>query len=218
MSWTTSNSDLRALISDGAQDKYSFRKALFGNLNGTNKSFKTLDQKRITDFSASPAAPLGVFINNVAATVDTDYPIEGELVLHTAPANGDLVEASYYSQWFLDAEINEFLTTSTQWCASVDDVTSIESGLRPAILHYAASQAYQRLSLWFVRNLAATYKNEDDKTGGINPQAKLYAQSATSEMKLAETLRSQFYTRNDKYKSPMTRSLSGRVPSIQPKR
>jgi hypothetical protein len=217
MIWTTSSTDLRSIISDGPLDKYNFRKTVFGTLNGTNKSFKTLEQRRVTDLTTA-TAPLGVFVNDVAATVTSDNPIEGEFTLTTAPNNGDKIEVSYYNQWFLDAEIFVFLQTATQWCLGVDDVTSVASGLRPSVLHYAAGEAYKRLSLFFARTMSATYKSEDQSGPALHPQAKIYFDSAVAEVKLAETLRAQFYTRNDQYKAPLFRTLSGRVPSTQPKR
>lgn len=217
MSWTTAISDLRTLVSDGALDKYNFRKEIFGILDSSNKSFKTLEVRRITDFT-NTQAPLGIFVNNALVTVTADFPVTGELTLASAPSNGDKIEASYYSQWFLDSELTVFLTSAANWLVGFDDFTAIDSGLRPATLHYAAAECYAKLSLRFTRARSDEYRVEDAVDKGRAEMVKSYNDMSTAERTLAETLRSQFYTRNDQYKQPIFASLVGRVPTVQPKR
>lgn len=217
MSWDTSLADLRSLISDGPEDKYNFRKKVFGQVDGANVNFKTLEVRRITDFTTS-AAPFGIYVNNALVTVTTDFVDSGEFTLAVAPNSGDVIEASYYSQWFLDSELTTFLTMSARWCLAVDDVTTVPSGLIPAALHYGAAEAYQKLSLRFSRMKSDEYRVEDAQDKRQIDMALSYQKSATSERQTAETLRSQFYTRNDQYKSPLYNTASGFVPSVQPKR
>lgn len=218
MSWTDSVLDLRNLISDGPTDKFSYRKQVVGDADGVNISFKTSESKRITNFSQTLTPPQGIYVNGALVTVTTDYPTEGEFVLALAPANGSRIEATYYSQWFDDTQIGRFLTSAVQWCMSISDITAVPDGLQPATLHYAASEAYKTLSLLFVRSLSSTYKFEDDKSDGVNPVAKTYANSAKTELALAEAIREQYFKRNDQYMAPYSRSLQGRVPSVQPKK
>lgn len=217
MSWTTSTSDLRTLISDGATDKYNFKKQVFGDLDGINQSFKTLEVRRITDFTLA-TLPQGVFVNGAVQVVSADFPITGEFTLQTAPNNGDKLEASYYSQWFLDSELATFLQTATNWCIAVDDVTSVDSGLRPSVLHYAAAEAYQKLSLRFARMRSEEYRVEDEPDKKQVNLAMMYEKAATNERSTAETLRAQFYKRNDQSLQPLFSSLQGSVTSVQPKR
>lgn len=216
--WTTSLADLRALISDGALDKFNFRKPLFGDVDGSNKSFKTLEVRRITDFSAPPSAPLGVFVNGTLQTVTADLPVEGVLTLTTAPTNGQKIEASYYSQWFLDSELNVFLLSATGWCTAGTDVTAIEPGLRPSLLHYAAADAYQKLSLRFARMKSDEYRVEDANDKKTMDAALMYQKASDAERKTAQTLRAQFYKRNDQSLQPLFTSVAGSVGSVQPKR
>lgn len=51
MSWTTAASDLRTSLSDNSKDKHCYRKSVFGELNGTNTRFKTLEFRRINNFA-----------------------------------------------------------------------------------------------------------------------------------------------------------------------
>ncbi len=218
MSWTTGPTDLRTLISDGAQDKFNFQKTIFGIQNAVNRSFKTLEIRRVTDFSTPPPAPLGIYVNGAIVTVSADAPLEGVFTLTAAPAQSDTVRASYYSQWFLDAELVVFLTTAVGWLISGDDYTQVDPGLRPATLHYAAAECYAKLALRFSRLRSDEYRAEDEIDKARAEMIKSYNETSAAERKLAEELRAQFYTRNDQPKAPLFASLVGSVPSVQPKR
>ena len=65
MSWLTADArlDLRTLISDGDQDKLGYLKQVINDQNGTNKIFKTVDSRRVTDFTTA-TGPEGVYLDN----------------------------------------------------------------------------------------------------------------------------------------------------------
>ena len=116
--WTTALQDLRNHLSDGATDRYHFRKRCFGEIDGTNTRFKTFEFRRVTDFTQEE----GVYINGVlqpASGVSSDSLIPGEFILQTAPSDGSIVEASYYTQWFLDSELEDFLKQSSRWLSLI---------------------------------------------------------------------------------------------------
>src|SRR5215210_7822064 len=109
MSWTTAAVDLRTLLSDGAQDRNAYRKKCFGDVNGVNTSFRTVEFRRVTDFTSQSgsAAPLGIYVGGVRVVytgVASDDTSSGEFVLSIPPTPGQDVEASYYYRWFLDTE------------------------------------------------------------------------------------------------------------------
>src|SRR4051812_40061779 len=104
MSWSTAVSDLRRKLADNTTDKLSWRKTVFGQLDGTNHSFKTYERRRVTDFStiipSDDPGPVGVYVDNIKVQVTSDDVVVGQFVLETAPNNGSRIEATYYNQWF----------------------------------------------------------------------------------------------------------------------
>ncbi len=139
MTWAAPESDLRTLLSDNAEDKYRYRKKVFGNTDGTNVLFKTFEFRRVTDFTTA-AYPLGVWVEGVLLTstdIASDNPGSGDFELAAAPTVRQKVEASYYIQWFLDVEIQNFLRLASNWLGMGDDYTQISPQLRPAALKYA---------------------------------------------------------------------------------
>lgn len=225
MSWADPNGDLRLLIADGALDKYSFQKKVFGNVNSSNQIFKTLETRRTKSFSdPTVLPPVGIYINGQilpTTSITLDDPITGQFTLDPSvvPNNGDIIEASYYYQWFFDDEIASFLRQATTWAVAVSDYTNLTEGLQPCVLHYAAGLAYMKVSLWFARHLSEQYRVEDMPDEKRLQIASQYSQAANEELtKIAPELRAQFYMRNDQYLSPLFRNVRGAVRTPQPKR
>jgi hypothetical protein len=219
VSWTTSTDDLRKLLSDGPTDKYFYRKKVFGDINGTNKNFKTFEFRRVTNFVTEPGGTfLGVYVNSTKVTATADDYATGEFTLTTAPVDGSRVEATYYAQWFLDSELDEFLTTGSQWLGRGSTVSNIEDGLQPAVLKYASGEAYQKLSLRWVQHMSETYRLEDAVDPKTNQIVDPYDKASIAFKKEAEVLRDDFYKRQGQYLSPLNKSLAGRVREIAPKR
>ena len=156
MTWLNPETDLRTLLSDGPTDKYRFRKKVFGEVDNSNLHFKTFEFRRLSDFT-TVAAPLGVYVNGVllnTTDIASDNNSTGDFFLVAPVATRAKVEASYYIQWFLDSEIQEFLRLSSNWLSLGDDYFQIPQGLRPTALKYAASDAYQKLSLRWAEHLS----------------------------------------------------------------
>lgn len=217
MSWTTSTSDLRVLLSDGPKDKYRYRKRVFGLVDGTNKTFQTFEFRRISNLVGA-AAPLGVYVNGSAVTVSADSPEAGEFTLQAAPADGVLVEATYYIQWFLDTELDQFLKSATQWLGLGDDCTKIADGLRPSALKYAAHDAYQKLALRFAEHMSERFRLEDGLDPKLKPVIDSYQAASEQFMKEAVALRNDYYTRQGQSLSPLYGFALGNVSDPMPKR
>lgn len=217
MSWTTAVEDERRLLSDGPKDKLRHRKRALGQIDGTNVTFKTLEFRRISDFT-TVSAPEGVFVDGLAATVASDDPSNtGEFTLATAPADGSVVEATYFIQWFLDSEIEGFLTDAALWL-QFGTFAQIPPGLRPAALHYAAQEAYLKLALRWTENLSETYRLEDAPSDGAFDVVDKYRQIAMDMHKKSLALRDDYYTRSGKTKQPSFASVAGAVRDVVPKR
>jgi hypothetical protein len=217
MSWTTAITEFRTNLSDGATDKLRYRKRVFDQANGVNTRFKTFEFRRITDFT-SAVAPLGVYVNGVAATVTTDFPEVGEFVLTSAPANGDTIEASYYIQWFQDSELTVFLNLASQWLGLGSDHLTMVDGLRPAAMQYAMAGAYQKLALRFAEHISEMYRLEDAKDPKLNAVIDGYRKAAEVCRKEADDLKKNFYTRQGQSLQPYFSNISGVVSDPVPKR
>ncbi len=219
MSWTTAVVDVRTILSDGATDKLRWRKKILGQQDGSNLYFKTFEQRRLSTLVGGNGSPIGVFVNDVLATVDAEDLESGQFTMHTAPVQGDLVRASYYVQWFDDSEIQQFLTTASEWISSVDDWTQLPNGLWPAAKTFAAASAYQKLVIKFAANIAETYQLFDAPDGKRFDPIKTYSDIATNLMKLAFELRDDVYKdRQGRAKAPIARTIRGRVRDVAPNR
>lgn len=219
MSWdlATAQSNLRTLISDGPTDKFGYRKEVLGTVDGVNVTYKTIDSRRLTDF-VTATAPEGVYVNGTLVAASSDDLVVGEFVLSSAPAINSKVRASYYFQWFLDSEITDFLTSGVAWCLSVTDVAAVADGLRPAVLHFAAAEAYQKLAIRWARRLSEEFRTEDAQDEERYKIIDAYKKSADSERKIAQTFRENFYKRNDQALSPLYTTVSGAIRRVQPRR
>lgn len=211
MSWATSTTDLRTLLSDGATDRHRFRKRVFGECNGTNTKFKTFEFRRVTDFTTA-TAPFGVYKNGVLVSVASDFPDSGDFVLTTAPVDGDVIEASYYVQWFKDAELNSFLGEASGWLGlGVAAVANIPDGLIPAALKYAASQAYLKMAMRWREHKSEEFRLEDAPDPKRPTMTDEFIKMAEAFKKEARQLRDDFYTRQGQSLSPLHATVTGNV-------
>lgn len=215
--WATPELDLRRTLNDGPTDKLRHRKRVFGQVNGTNKTFKSLEFRRITDLSTA-VAPMGVYVNNAIAAVTSDAPEIGEFELTTAPSEGDIVEATYYVQYFLDTELSGFLTDANEWLGDGLDYTLITEGLRPASLQYASYLGYQKLAMRFHENMSETYRLEDSPENKNIEYLNWLNSMAEGFLKRAKTLRENFYARNDQASAPLFGVAVGAVRRNVPNR
>lgn len=219
MTWSTSIADFRNLLSDGTNDKLRYRKPVIGSPNGTLLAFKTFEFRRLTDFTAaSPPPNLGVFVNGASVAVTSDDLTSGEFILTTAPIDGDVVEATYYIQWFLDAELAIFLKSSSQWLLMGPDETVVPDGLQPAALAFAAHVAYQKLALRWAEHMSEVYRTEDAPDKNRMQLVDEYWKMSMGYEKEAKDLRDGYYGRSGQSLSPLFRSSSGRVREIPPPR
>lgn len=220
MAWTTALPELRDLLNDGDTDKLRSRKRLIGIFNGSNVNFKTFEFRRVTNFTTDSTWPLGVFKNNNSTpeTVDADDPASGSLKLHTAPVDGDILEASYYVRYFIDSELTIFLTNAMRWLKSTDDFTLLDQGLWPCALKYAAAEAYQKLIQRNMENASATYRTEDAPDDKKGPEVDQFSKLCKQFRDEALKLRDEFYTRQGQSQQPLWSNNYGNVSDVAPQR
>jgi hypothetical protein len=217
MSWASAVSDLRTQLSDGPLDKLRYRKRCFDQANGVNKVFKTFEFRRLTNFTTA-TAPEGVYVDGVAVTLTSDMPSVGEFTLTTAPLDGQIVECTYYTQWFLDAELLVFLSMSANWIGQSGNYDSTPEGLKPCLLKYACADAYQKLALRWAEHISETYRLEDGQDPKRMEIVNSYRQAGLDARKEAEKMRDSFYTRQGRNLQPLFASMPGKLADPMPKR
>lgn len=222
MAWTTAISDLRTKLSDNATDRLRAFKRLFGDTNGTNTIFKTFEYRRITDFTTATGF-LGVYKNGVRLNPSTDIvsddPATGYFVLTVAPVITDTIEATYFSQYFLDSELISFLRLGTNFIAGGDDYTQVQGGLQTAVLNYAAAEAYQKLALRFADTFGDTYKMQDLPDGEREKIIIQFKKSSEEARNEAMKLRNDFYeNRQGQALAPLWGNNVGNVRDVAPNR
>lgn len=213
MPWTTANQELRQLLRDGPTDRLRFRKRVFGEINGTNKLFKTFEFRRVTDLTTA-TLPLGVYINGVqGASVASDYPDVGAFELTTAPVDGDIVEASYYVQFFTDAEIDQFLNNGAKWLGFAQS-SDVPPDLNPSCLDYAQGDAYSALALKFIERTSETYQLEDMPQADRISASDAYKKMASEYYASATKKRDEKYTRQGQSLQPLFGVVRGSAPKL----
>lgn len=229
MSWSTTQIAIaaaRIALSDGPTDKLVSDKKVLGTHNGVNLRFKTFERRRVTNFTVAPSAgsPEGVYLGGVLIATSgftADDPLSGSFVLNGTPIADDGKElvATYYHQYFLDAELDNFLMNAAGFMSIGTDYTQIPNGLVPAALAHVKYQAYDFLADWFLRSASEAYMLEDapgEKKNVGTVQA--YAARAKSSLTLATTLRDDFYKRQGQAGAPIWGNAGGRVREIVPPR
>lgn len=221
-SMTEATTDLRTLLSDGSNDKIVFRKKCFGTVDGVNLEYKTFETRRSTNFTTS-VAHFGVYLGGVRQTpgiqINFDDPTSGQFTFATAPTDtGVSVEATYYYQWFLDPELQQFITSGLRWLNVGTDPTQLPDGLIPAALHYAGQESYHKLAVrWSVR-MSEMYLLEDSPDPKVLGIADSYRKIAADFTKKAVTLRDDYYKRSGQALAPNFGSIAGRVRDYVPRR
>lgn len=227
MSWTTAVDDLRLLLNDGPTDKLRAFKRVFGTTDGGNTVFKTLEFRRITDFTTvDPGSPLGIYINGDKADIFAyplvyDDPGSGYFRFQSPsgiPPSGSVIEATYYIQYFLDTELETFLRLAQNWLGFGDDYSAIPQGLRPAALQYAAAEGYQKLAMRFSTHLSETYRLEDMPDVKQTALLAEYKQASETARHQAQALRNEYYTRQGQSLSPLFGVYSPSIRDVPPRR
>ena len=216
--WLTPVDDCRKTLSDGPTDKLAYRKKVIGEQDGLNDTFKTFEARRISSF-ITPTGPAGVFLNNVLVTVTSEDLDSGQFVVAAPlPTDGDQFVASYYYQWFLDAEIQEFLVSASNWAGFGDDYTLVPDAFRPAVKEYVAFQGYQKLVAKMSVNLAETYQLYDAPDEKRFNPVTMYMNISKQKFDLAFKLRDDVYERKGAAKAPRSATLVGTVRDVPPNR
>lgn len=140
MAWVLADAvaSLRRRLSDGVTDKFVHQMDVDPTPNGLHRVFAVPHSLLVPDtltvfLEGEPLESL-IDLDEVAGTFEIEPPDEGQKLF-----------ASYYYQWFTDAELEEFLQQAAQllnFTGVVDD--SLPVGLRTAVQSFAAYYAYMK--------------------------------------------------------------------------
>jgi hypothetical protein len=220
-SWTTAITELRTLLSDKPDDRYCYRKKLFGTIDGVNKTFKSFEFRRSTNFTTA-TAPMGVFLGGVQLTllqIASDDPTSGELTLVTAPTDtGVNITATYYYEWFTDIELGEFLTGASRWLQLGDDYTNVTGGLIQAALYFAAKDALRKMAMRWATRASNTFLLEDSPKKEALETAAMYGNMSEAYEKSADKYRDDYYKKSGQSLSAFSVSNWGAVSGVTPRR
>lgn len=225
MAWldqATAISSLRQMIYDGPTDKICANKKVLGVTDGINSIFKTFEFRRITDFSEAEF-PLGIFLKGVA--IDTGLVVQDDLASgifqlsgDAIPTNRDSLTASYYYQWFVDAELTTFMQNATTWLGFSSNFQNIPDGLNAAALRFAAKESYSAAAMKYSSRMAEVYQLEDSPVEDINKSVQAMQSMADNFMDEATRLRDDYYTRQGQSLAPNFSFSLGRVTDPTPRR
>ena len=219
--WTTAVQELRTQLNDGGADRYCYRKRCFGDVNGANQSFKTYEFRRTTGFNTNTTvAPEGVYVSGALlayTAVSSDDLPSGEFILVTAPTDGQVVEATYFYQWFEDAELETFLTGASRWLQIGDDFTNVSGGLTQAALDYASMLALRKMAMRWAMRASSSFLLEDAPKKQAAADAVSYSNMAGAFEKSAKTYRDDFYYKSGQPLSVQFASNWGQVSAVTPR-
>lgn len=177
---SSARASLRSLLGDGPADHYEFRSAAYPPPDNVTKRFFA-GQPRLVDGS------LAVYVGSAAVSPSGVDWAKGEFVLNDAPSASVEVHASFYYQWFTDAELDAFIVTAAG-LLNYDGITTVVIGLRGAVLDYACYYAAMRKAAEYADAPVASAQGYEANQARPSPNwrllAKEYWESATAKIKL----------------------------------
>jgi hypothetical protein len=183
--WTLSSAtvSLRRRLSDGPDDKYVHQMEVDPEPDGTLTVFAVPDSRLVAD-------TLELTLDGVPAVPDViDLPA-GRFSL-AAPDSNQKLRASYYFQWFTDAELQDFLGSASNLLGytGVED-TTLPLGLHPPTLGFACYYAYMKKAAEAADSVSASAGGFSTDTNRQNPNwlamARVAWDMATNEREAFE--------------------------------
>lgn len=229
--YQTAINDLQVLISDQGDDRYVYRHRCFGEVNGANLQFKTFFRRRVTNFLQAYSDGEGVYIGGnlvpasafawdnqetaefaFAATASEYIP---GLTASPLYPNNEVVEATYYYQWFDESELDTFLQQASRWLQGYNDYTQTADPLVDALIKYAAAQCYTKMAQRWRSYMSQEYRVEDAPKDSPTYNTNDFLQLAKYFRAEALASRTEYMeTRQGRALQPLFGSIRGRVRSL----
>ena len=215
---------LRNILFDGPTDKRANNKKVLGVVDGVNTTFTTFEYRRTESFQTA-AFPTGVFLNGNAISpslITADDTGSGIFQVTGAgiplPATRDVLTATYYYQWFLDSELDQFMQNASSWLGLGLSYANIPDGLNAACLRFAAQEAYEAAAAKYSTRVSEVYQLEDAPSEDILKSVQAFKDMSTSFLDKARDMRDDFYTRQGQSLAPNFSFALGKVRDPVPRR
>jgi len=215
--------DLRVFMNDGPLDRFVPHKRLYGVRDGVNMTFFTFEGRIVNKGADQVASPSVTVMFNDAPLASSQVTVtdfnQGLITLATpAPPNTN-VDARYFYQRFLDAELQTALETVAGEFGEVNDVTAIADGLRLAVLNFAAHVSYQKLALQWADRVSSKFVLEESpvQNEALN-HTNLFRQSARDFLAQGQQLRTGYYQRHGRRNVPAFGVVKQVPPTYGPRR
>jgi hypothetical protein len=169
---------LRVKLGDTLTSKFEFRVDTYPTPDGLAKRFFT-GRNQLMEGS------LLVFVDDREQSqgITANFP-QGTFEMADPPAVGAKLQASFYYQWFLDSELEEFLTLAANAFGQSTHVgTTIPDGLRPAVLSIACYHAYMRKAAEFTESVVASAGGFTTDQTKLAPNWRAMADAAMKQAK-----------------------------------
>lgn len=215
---------LRRLLHDGPTDRLVKSKKVVGPVDGSNRTFFTIEDRLVTPAAGSPlpAPGLTVTVDYVAVAqgdITLDSAVLGQFTLATAPEATAGIRAEYFYQYFLDAELDEALQLAAGELIETDTYLLIQDGLKLAALTFGAHFAFQKQSVRWVERLSQKFLLEEEPLSAeVLGRANLFQTLADRFLKNGMTIRDSFYTRHGRRAAPAFSRYAPRIGPIGPVR
>jgi|OpeIllAssembly_1097287.scaffolds.fasta_scaffold00003_17 hypothetical protein len=170
---TSAIGSLRSLLGDGSTDKFEFKANVYPTPDTVTTRF-FVGQTRLVPNS------LEVFHNGAAVSPSGITDIDTAKGSFTyVPAPSGEVLASFYYQWFTDAEMLEFLNEGVNMLLGLESVSGdFAIGLRPTLMQFACYNAYMRKAAEFAEAVEASAAGYTFKRDQASPNWKELAKAA----------------------------------------
>lgn len=193
--YTAAVTELRQMLMDTPFNKSSHRKRLLGAVDGNNVNFITYDKRLV-------ASTLQVFVGQDEVDFDLVDPVAGTITLSDAPALNTYPCYTAYWQFWLDAELQNFLNKGAETCSVFstdvpdDAYLSLQPGLKKPALYFAMETALSaQVNYMINRRHSEEFNVEQDGNDddGFSKMISAMQKSADSYFKKAMLLRDDFF-------------------------
>jgi hypothetical protein len=179
---SSATSSLRSLLGDNVTDKFEFKSDVYPTPDGVTRRFFVGQTRLVADATE-------IYHDGSLVTVSD---IDLERGAFTYPASGTpvmgLLQASFYYQWFTDAELVAFLTEASNMLDIESPSGDFSVGLRPTLMSWACYNAYMRKAAEFAETVTAAAAGYEFKRDQATPNwtslAKIALDQGNAKLKL----------------------------------
>lgn len=170
---------LRSLLGDNPGDKFEFKTDVFPTPDGVTTRF-FVGQTRVSPGTLEVYRN-GVLLQAVSGAAVNETKGEFTYEAEDGPLKACLLQASFYYQWFTDAELTEFLGEAANMLSLESPSGDFSVGLRPTLMSWACYNAYMRKAAEFAETVTAAAAGYTFDRKATSPNWKALAETALEQ-------------------------------------